>query len=155
MRYLTNDEMDEITRDLGTKSEKIRTLGRAGVRPADIARFLGIRYQHAYNVLRDANLGTTRHGTGEPAAAESAGPAKAVLDESGCIRIPDDVLRAWSAKPGDELIIRVEGDELRVLTRRAGLALARDIARKYIAPGDNLADELVGERRLEAAHEDG
>lgn len=33
-------------------SEKIRELARDGVSTADIARQLGIRYQHAYNVLK-------------------------------------------------------------------------------------------------------
>jgi hypothetical protein len=34
-----------------TKSERIRELARQGVSTAEIARRLGIRYQHAYNVL--------------------------------------------------------------------------------------------------------
>ena len=52
-------DYEELTRGLTTKSEKIRTLGRNGVPTADIARFLGIRYQHARNVLNDVGL---RHG---------------------------------------------------------------------------------------------
>lgn len=34
-----------------TKSDQIRALGAEGVKPAEIAKRLGIRYQHAYNVL--------------------------------------------------------------------------------------------------------
>lgn len=33
-------------------SDRIRALARDGLRPADIARQLGIRYQHAYGVLK-------------------------------------------------------------------------------------------------------
>lgn len=35
-----------------TKSDQIRALGAAGFKPAEIAKQLGVRYQHAYNVLR-------------------------------------------------------------------------------------------------------
>lgn len=36
-------------------AENIRQLSKAGLSTAEIARQLGIRYQHAYNVLRSAN----------------------------------------------------------------------------------------------------
>ena len=47
---------------LPTKAEKIRTLARAGYLRADIARLLGVRYQHVRRVLLDAGMtgGTTR-----------------------------------------------------------------------------------------------
>lgn len=155
MTSLSTREMEQLTRGLETKSEQIRRLGRAGVRPADIARFLGIRYQHAYNVLRDANLRGTRRAPQEAAAAtDSMGPDRAVLEDSGRIAIPEAVLSAWSAEPGEELIVRLEGDELRIMTRRAGLERARGIVRKYVAPGEELAEELLHERRAEAANED-
>lgn len=35
-----------------TKSDQIRALGAAGLKPAEIAKQLGIRYQYAYNVLK-------------------------------------------------------------------------------------------------------
>lgn len=41
---------------LSTKAEKIRTLGRAGYPRADIARLLGVRYQHVRRVLLDAGI---------------------------------------------------------------------------------------------------
>lgn len=155
MASLSTDEMEAMTRGLGTKSEKIRTLGRAGVRPADIARFLDIRYQHAYNVLRDAQLAVTARAPRDAEESRTAGPGRTVLEDSGHIRVPRAILNEWSAGPGDELIVRLEDDELRVFTRRAGLRRARDVVRKYVAPGDSLAEELVADRRAEAAREDG
>jgi hypothetical protein len=84
------------------------------VRPADIARFLGIRYQHAYNVLRDAQLAVTPRAPREETEAPGpAGPSKIMLEDSGYIRVPRAILSAWSAEPGDELIVRLEDDELR------------------------------------------
>jgi hypothetical protein len=47
------------------KSEKIRALARQGIATADIARRLGIRYQHAYNVLK---AGT--EDSGQPSKAK-------------------------------------------------------------------------------------
>lgn len=35
-------------------SENIRALAREGLKVAEIARRLGIRYQHAYNVLKQS-----------------------------------------------------------------------------------------------------
>jgi hypothetical protein len=57
---------DETTLDslshFPTKAEKIRTLGRAGHLRTDIARLLGVRYQHVRRVLLDAGIngGTKR-----------------------------------------------------------------------------------------------
>lgn len=79
------------------------------------------------NDERTSDPGKTGQDTSVPAAATPRRPAKAMLDESGRIRVPEDVLCAWSADPGDEL---------RALTRRAGLALARRIFRRFDASGN-------------------
>lgn len=45
---------------MANKSEDIRRLAKSGIARAEIARQLGIRYQHVYNVLKRAGLlGTT------------------------------------------------------------------------------------------------
>jgi len=43
-----------------TKSEQIRELSKQGMKTAQIARHLDIRYQHAYNVLKQSNLLKTK-----------------------------------------------------------------------------------------------
>jgi hypothetical protein len=43
-----------------TTSDQIRSLAREGVSTAEIARRLGIRYQHAYNVLHNSRADTQR-----------------------------------------------------------------------------------------------
>ncbi|HEY5007143.1 MAG TPA: hypothetical protein VII42_04010, partial [Caulobacteraceae bacterium] len=48
---LTPDRMTEIIRPFTTVSDKIRALDAAGAPRAEIARFLGKRYQHVRNVL--------------------------------------------------------------------------------------------------------
>lgn len=42
--------------EMATKSDQIRALAQSGTSVSEIARKLGIRYQHAYNVCRAAGL---------------------------------------------------------------------------------------------------
>ncbi|MER8460435.1 GIY-YIG nuclease family protein [Mesorhizobium sp. M0700] len=49
-------------------SDDIRTLAESGMATADIARKLGIRYQHAYKVLRDAGVARVASASFLPAA---------------------------------------------------------------------------------------
>lgn len=48
---MDNVKMMEITQPYRTKADKMRVLERAGVARADIARFLGVRYQQVRNTL--------------------------------------------------------------------------------------------------------
>lgn len=47
------DEKSEKVVKRGDISKEIRRLHKQGVKVADIAKELGIRYQHAYNVVKD------------------------------------------------------------------------------------------------------
>ncbi|MGO9255224.1 MAG: AbrB/MazE/SpoVT family DNA-binding domain-containing protein [Bryobacteraceae bacterium] len=56
--------------------------------------------------------------------------------------------------PSTELCVAVtEEGALIVETREQGLRRARDLLRKYIPEGVSLADELIADRRAEAARE--
>ncbi len=57
-------------------SEDIRRLARDGVAAAEIARRLGIRYQHAYNVLKNDGVLPKSRGRAMTAADGQRGPAK-------------------------------------------------------------------------------
>lgn len=69
------------------------------------------------------------------------------------------MLPAWWRKregvgPSTELCVAVtEEGALVVETREQGLRRARALLRKYIPEGVNLSDELIAERRAEAARE--
>jgi len=154
MADLSKREMDTLTKQLRTKAEKIRALARARVAPADIARFLDIRYQHAYNVIKRSGLASDRISD-SGAEAHAAAPVRATLDSNGRIEIPEGVLRSWGVSAGDELLMSVEGDELRLFTRAAGVRLAQSIVSKYARSGESLADELICDRRREAEDDNG
>jgi bifunctional DNA-binding transcriptional regulator/antitoxin component of YhaV-PrlF toxin-antitoxin module len=147
--------MRRLTRSLPTKADKIRALGSAGVSPADIGRFLGIRYQQAYNVLKRSGISPGAGGVRDTEQSAASAPARAVLDETGRILLPNRILESWSAAAGEELLVRLEGDELRIFTRSAGLRLARELLRKYPQSDKSMADELIAERRREAARDSG
>lgn len=44
-------DMNKLVQGLETKSAKIRALNAAGYSRSEIAKFLGVRYQHVRNVL--------------------------------------------------------------------------------------------------------
>jgi bifunctional DNA-binding transcriptional regulator/antitoxin component of YhaV-PrlF toxin-antitoxin module len=148
---LSKKDMDRLTRALPTKAAKIRALGGGGVEVSAIARYLGIRYQHAYNVLKRAGIADK---TDSASGWDESGPSKTSLDAAGRIAIPPAILAAWHVEEGEELLVRLEDDELRVFTRKAGVRAAQEIVRKYVRPGESLVAELIDERRRESEAED-
>jgi antitoxin PrlF len=153
MMNVTEKQMEALVRPLRTKADKIRALARARVAPADIARFLRIRYQHAYNVIKRSGLGDR---VAEPAAeAFGAVPVSAKLDSNGRIEIPESLRQSWGVSAGDEILMSLDGGELRLFTRKGGLRLAQSIVRRYLRPGESLTDELIRDRRREAKDDDG
>ena len=139
--------MESLTRLCRTKADKIRALAHASVPPAEIARFLGVRYQYAYNVMKRSRRADNTVNDAPTSAPESD---KTTLDSFGRIVLPEHLRNALGLSAGDELLIRLEGEEMRLFTRAAGLRVAQDIVRKYLQPGESLSDELIGDRRREA-----
>jgi AbrB family looped-hinge helix DNA binding protein len=75
------------------------------------------------------------------------------INENGRVVIPASYRKALGIKPGDEVILRIEDDELRITTMNRRLERARRRIRKYVKPGVSLADELIAERREAAKRE--
>lgn len=78
---------------------------------------------------------------------------RARLNENGRIIIPASFRKALGIAPGDEVILRLDEDELRLTTRKHRVARAQRNARKYVPRGVSLADELIAERREAAKRE--
>jgi bifunctional DNA-binding transcriptional regulator/antitoxin component of YhaV-PrlF toxin-antitoxin module len=154
---------DALVSGLPTKSEKIRALAQAGVATADIARYLGIRYQHARNVIKDAEL-----SNGSPAGGMSEAPAPGIMtqtsspsefswiriDESGGMHIPERLLALAGIKVGDDVYLGRTEDGLEFFSRRAALARAHRITAKFKRPGVSEVDEFIEDKRREAREED-
>lgn len=77
---------------------------------------------------------------------------KTKLGQGGRIVLPAEFRKAMGIKPGDEVILSMKDGEVRVFTRQAAIKRAQGML-KHIAPGRSLADELIQERREEAAKE--
>lgn len=75
------------------------------------------------------------------------------VDQSGRVVIPASYRRALGIKAGDEVILRMEDDELRLTTMKRRIESAQRRVRKYIKPGVSLVDELIAERREAAKRE--
>jgi AbrB family looped-hinge helix DNA binding protein len=75
------------------------------------------------------------------------------VNENGRLVIPAAFRSALGISPGDEVVLRIEDDELRITTLRQRIAQAQRLVRKYVKPGVSLVDELLAERRAEARKE--
>jgi AbrB family looped-hinge helix DNA binding protein len=75
------------------------------------------------------------------------------VNENGRVVIPADFRRALGIEIGDEVVMRLQNDELRITTQQRRIQRAQQRARKYVKPGTSLVDELLAERREAARHE--
>jgi bifunctional DNA-binding transcriptional regulator/antitoxin component of YhaV-PrlF toxin-antitoxin module len=76
------------------------------------------------------------------------------VDNQGRVLLPSWWRKRAGVDPSTELCAAVTEDGGLVLeTREQGLRRARGLLRKYIPEGAHLSDELIAERRAEAARE--
>ena len=159
--------MSSITEPLATKSAKIRALNKAGFARADIARFLGIRYQHVRNVLvqRDPSDQWIRNeepkpkdriGFSEAAVEWSVEALRMDLDLSadGTLRVPRELLRSAGIEAGETILARVVDGEVRLSGYVSALKRAQWIARHFTKPGASEVDDFIAERRAAGARGD-
>lgn len=76
---------------------------------------------------------------------------KTRLGEGGRVVIPAEYRKALGLKPGDEIILLLEEGEVRLLTPQRAVQRAQALVRRYIPGGRGLVEELLQERRGEAA----
>lgn len=74
---------------------------------------------------------------------------KTKLTEGGRIVIPAEVRQALGLQVGDDVILQLEGEELRIFSIRQAIKRAQQLVNQYIPRDRSLADELVAERRKE------
>jgi AbrB family looped-hinge helix DNA binding protein len=142
-------QIDQLIRGLSSVSDKIRALDRAGYARADIAKYLGKRYQHVRNVLEQDKA---RRAAASPGKL-SVAPAKARLGGEGRIVIPASFREAIGVKEGDVVFLRLEGREIHLSPIGAVTQRVRALLREFVPPGTSLVDELIAERRREASRE--
>ena len=75
------------------------------------------------------------------------------VNENGRVVLPAAFRKALNIRPGDQVLARLEGDEVRITTLRHRIERAQRHVRNFVKPGRSLADELIAERREAAEHE--
>jgi hypothetical protein len=169
------DKLRAIAAAHATVSDKIRALAAAGVARADVARFLGKRYQHVRNVLEgDAQNGGGGYvlgkadlsGVHEGGAAFERDDNAAYIDRrsatafwlevrpDGALPLPDEIVAVLKARPGEKVFAKIQDERLTLKSADAAFAEAQAIVAKYVRPGVSLADSLIADRRAEAAREE-
>ncbi len=75
------------------------------------------------------------------------------VDRQGRIVIPAEYRRALGLREGDPVTVQLDDGELRILTRAQAIRRAQEILAPYLAGKPSPVDELIAERRAEAARE--
>jgi len=75
------------------------------------------------------------------------------VNENGRVVIPASYRKALGIEVGDEVVLRIEDDELRITTQQRRIQRAQRRARQRLKAGTSLVDELLAERRKAAKNE--
>ena len=78
----------------------------------------------------------------------------AKLDSAGRLVIPAAYRKLMGLKAGDEVVLRLDRDEMRVLSRKAAVARAKALVKKHFPGDEPLSDRFIADRRGEAERED-
>ncbi len=79
--------------------------------------------------------------------------SKTKLGQGGRIVIPTEYRRKLGLEAGDEILMRLDEEGLRLYTPAQAVARAQALVRRHIPEARGLADELISERRAEAERE--
>ena len=75
------------------------------------------------------------------------------VNENGRVVIPAAFRKSLGIEVGDDVVLRIQDDELRITAQQRRIQRARRRARQYVKPGTSLVNELLTERREAAKNE--
>ncbi len=75
------------------------------------------------------------------------------IRQGGRVVVPSRYRKELGLKPGDDVILVLEDGEVRITTLPQVIQRAQEMVRRYNPEGRSLVDELIRERRDEAARE--
>jgi AbrB family looped-hinge helix DNA binding protein len=75
------------------------------------------------------------------------------VNENGRVVIPASFRKALGINIGDEVVLRMEDDELRITTLKRRVERAQRLVRKHAKRATSLVNELIAERREAARNE--
>ena len=74
------------------------------------------------------------------------------IDKGGRLVIPSTYRKVLGLKPGDEVLLILEDDEIRIVTKCQAIKRVQELVRRYVPEGRSLSEELIKERREEVTH---
>jgi predicted transcriptional regulator len=155
-------DLEALLQGHKTVAAKIRALAAAGVPRAEIARMLGKRYQHVRNVLEEPGSTKAVDGPAAPGMAEGDigffvhdNPKTYRLEaRNGAVTLPPEVFEALGASPNGVIIAELGQETFTMISTMEGIRRIQAWTRTF-PPSDKLAsEELIEERRREAALDD-
>lgn len=78
----------------------------------------------------------------------------AEVQRAGRVTVPLEIRKALNIEEGDKVTFRHENGEIKLVTQKQRLDEAYALLRSYIPASTSLVDELIQERREEAAREE-
>jgi bifunctional DNA-binding transcriptional regulator/antitoxin component of YhaV-PrlF toxin-antitoxin module len=72
------------------------------------------------------------------------------MSDGGRIVIPQHMRQALGVEPGQELLLRMDQDCLRVYSLRSAVKHSQAVVRRYVSEERSLSGELILDRRREA-----
>ena len=85
--------------------------------------------------------------------AVRSAPVSVRLMPGGHVTLPRTFTEALGIQEGDNVTLRLEGDELRLYNRATAIKRMQRLVARHVPAGIKLADELIAERRREARRE--
>jgi len=72
------------------------------------------------------------------------------LGAGGRVVIPTDYRKALNLEPGDEVMVTLEAEGVRIMSVAHAVSRAQALVRPYVGAGRSLSEELIAERREES-----
>ena len=75
------------------------------------------------------------------------------IHKGGRLVVPVKLRKALNIKAGDEVVVRLENDSIRLIPMQRAVNLAQTIVKQHVPEGVSLVDQLIKARREEARAE--
>ena len=101
----------------------------------------------------EATASDSSHGEGSGFEAALRRHVRAKIDDGGRIVIPAEFRRRLGWRAGDAVLLSLDEQEIRIMTIAESIRRVQQWVRSVVPEGRSLSEELIAERRAEAARE--
>ncbi len=148
----TRSEFARLCKTLADNTPLIRASGTAPPEPADDEGGDSPADGFAENRAARPPPSTSPVSRSRPAESEQT---RTAVGPGGRVVIPAAYRKVLGIKEGDAVFIRLDGEELRLVSDETEVRRVRELIARHVPEGVSLVDELIRDRRREAAAEGG